>query len=147
MQKSTKLTLRMHLTWNVVTPKTPSKHVIDGGALLFKVQWLRDSSHHDLVDHYVKHWKTKHKNSDIHVVFDGYNDPLPTKANVTDVTLVLHNEGHCVHYDQKHQQKEGTHGIFGEESPEQEAPYTRSVVCLCLDRLQHHLSNLKPRET
>ena len=64
------------------TKKTLSKYVItDGGALLYKVQWLRNSSYHDLANQYVKYLKTKHKNSIIRVVFDGYNDPLSTKAH------------------------------------------------------------------
>ena len=82
MRKPTKLTLRTHLTWNGITPKTPSKYVIiDGGALLYKVQWLRNSSYHDLANQYVKYLKTKHKKSIICVVSDGYNDHLSTKVH------------------------------------------------------------------
>ena len=82
MRKPTKSTLRTHLTWNAITPKTLSKYVIsDGGALLYKVQWLQNLSYHDLANQYVKYLKTKHKNSIIRVVFDRYNDPLSTKAH------------------------------------------------------------------
>ena len=80
-KKTAKLTLQTHLTRNAVTPKTPSKHVvIDVGTLLHKFQWLWNSSYHDLENQYVKHLKAKHKNSDIHVVFDGCKDPLLIKA-------------------------------------------------------------------
>ena len=102
MRKPTKSILRTHLTRNVITPKTPSKYVIiDGRALLYKVQWLWNSSYHDLANQYVKYLKIKHKNSIICVVFDGHNEPLATKlhedlrrgaissadVNVTDLSM------------------------------------------------------------
>ena len=52
MGKPTKSTLRTHLTRKKVTLKFLSKHVIDGGTLLYKVQWLRNSSYRDLANQY-----------------------------------------------------------------------------------------------
>ena len=45
------------------------------------------------------------------------------RSCVTDVSLVLHNEGRRVRYDQKRQQ-EGTRGIFSQGSQDQAAPNT-----------------------
>ena len=63
------------------------------------------------------------------------------------VSLVLHNEGYRVRYEQKCQQQEGTRGIFSEGCREQAAPNTIPVVCPGLDRLWQHLSNPKSKET
>ena len=72
----------MHLTRNAITPKTPSKYVIiDDRTLLYKVQWLWNSSYPNLANQYVKYLKTKRKNSIIRVVFDDYSDPLSIKAH------------------------------------------------------------------
>lgn len=82
VRNPTKSTLWTHLTRNAVTPKTPSKNFVTvGETLMFKVQWLRNLSYCNLGNRYVNHLKTKHMNFDIHVVFDGYSDPLSTKAH------------------------------------------------------------------
>ena len=62
MRKPTKSTLRTHLTKNVSTPPTtPSKNVvIDGGALLWNVNWLRNSTYDDITNQYARYLHTKH---------------------------------------------------------------------------------------
>lgn len=83
MRKPTKSTLRTHLTKNASTPPTtPSKNVvIDGGALLWNVNWLRNSTYDDITNQYARYLHTKHGYSEIDVVFDGYDDPLSTKTH------------------------------------------------------------------
>ena len=80
--RPTKSSLRTHLTHNALPSKIPSKHVvIDGGALLYNVKWLRNSSYDDLANQCVNHLQMKYEHCQIRVVFDGYKDPLSTKAH------------------------------------------------------------------
>ena len=83
MQKTTKSTIQTHLTRNAITPKLYQNplSLMLGLCCICNIQWLWNSSYRDLANQYVKYLKTKHKNYDIHVVFDGYNDPLSIKAH------------------------------------------------------------------
>lgn len=82
MRKPTKSTLRNHLLKNVPSTTNIAKScVVDGGALLHKVQWLPKCTYNELADHYVSFVKRKYgKHEHICVVFDGYDDILSTKT-------------------------------------------------------------------
>lgn len=48
---------------------------------MWNVNWLRNSTYEDITNQYVEFLKTKHRDSDIFVAFDGYNDPSSTKTH------------------------------------------------------------------
>jgi hypothetical protein len=83
MRKPTKSTLRNHLLKNIPSTTNIVKScVVDGGALLHKVQWLPKCTFNELADHYVNFVKRKYgKHKHICVVFDGYDDALSTKTH------------------------------------------------------------------
>ena len=83
MRKPTKSTLHNHLLKDVPSTTNVAKScVVDGGALLNKVQWLPKCTYNELADHYVSFVKRKYgKHEHICVVFDGYDDILSTKTH------------------------------------------------------------------
>ena len=83
MRKPTKSSLRKNLIKNKLDCKEPTHHtVIDGGALLFQVSWLPNSMYNDISNQYTDYILRKHgEGKTITVIFDGYDDPLSTKAH------------------------------------------------------------------
>lgn len=65
----------------------PDYYVLDGGSLLYRIPWKKDSTYEDICDHYVNHVKQHYKNAT--VVFDGYAHGCSTK----DVTHQRRTKG------------------------------------------------------
>ena len=82
MRKPAKASLRTHLTKNARPQRQPSKCVvIDGGALLWSVNWMRNSTYDDITNFYVRHLTVRHPNCNVYVAFDGYYDSMSTKVH------------------------------------------------------------------
>ena len=83
MRKATKSTLRQHLVKKAPNATEQCEFtVLDGGALLYQVQWFPHSTYNDIAEQYTKYILGKYGNGeDISVIFDGYDDPLSTKAH------------------------------------------------------------------
>ena len=83
MKKPTKSVLRNYLTKDETPSKVVAKVcVLDGGALLYNVKWLPNSSYSVIAEYYTKFIKNNYgKYGSMCVVFDGYDDPLFTKAH------------------------------------------------------------------
>merc|ERR1712035_252132 len=65
----------------------PDYYVLDGGSLLYRTPWKKDSNYEDICDHYVNHVKQHYKNAT--VVFDGCARGCSTK----DVTHQRRTKG------------------------------------------------------
>ena len=83
MRKPNKSALRQKLVKDSLNCSNPSQiTVVDGGALLYHVSWLPDSTYSDIANQYSDYVMKKYGDSEkVLVIFDGYDDPLSTKSN------------------------------------------------------------------
>ena len=73
MRKPNKAQLKSFLIDNKVPDCQPKgTFIIDGGALLHKVVWVRGETYLETVNHYVKFVRVRY-GWDASIVFDGYN--------------------------------------------------------------------------
>ena len=62
-------------------PECVVTHVLDGGSLLHRLTWVKNSTFHEIASQYAKH-VAKFNGQGSHVVFDGYEDGPSTKDNM-----------------------------------------------------------------
>jgi hypothetical protein len=83
MRKANKASLRnkiLKFNHSTVQPNGDVT-VVDGGAALHKTPWTLHSTYGECADAFVRYVASKHGyNKLIHVVFDGYDDPLSLKT-------------------------------------------------------------------
>lgn len=60
-------------------PELPEFQVLDGGSLLHRIQWAKDTSFENIAGAYAQHVKKNYKAASVTVVFDGYRSGASTK--------------------------------------------------------------------
>jgi hypothetical protein len=80
MRKPNKPALAKALLKNVKTVSMPPdvRYVVDGGALLHRVRWLKNSTYLDVVQQYILYVKKEYCGNTV-IVFDGYTDEASVK--------------------------------------------------------------------
>jgi len=80
MRKPDKPAILKKIIKNVPSVPTPEVmiYVLDGGALLHRVRWIKKANLGDILNQYVKYIKSCFP-SKVHIVFDGYTSNHTTK--------------------------------------------------------------------
>ena len=62
-----------------IPAKQGTSYVIDGGALLHRVHWVKDMKFHDIANQYVCYMRRNYVS--VSIIFDGYDDEMSIKSS------------------------------------------------------------------